>query len=283
MDAKNEDRILLSTRLVAVGVVPILVLAWIILYFFPQLSGERFAWAIHPPMTAVYMGAGYLGGAWLFANAAFGRAWHRVAPGYPPVAVFTIAMLLASILHWERFDPGHFPFQLWLGLYALTPLLIPLLWWRNQKTAGRSAASRGPAVPKGVRWGLGLMGGLLLLFAAASFARPEWLAGIWVWPLTPLTARIVSGWIALLGAGGLSISGQRSWSAWKTGLESIALWHALVLAGAFVHRQDFTAGLANWYLATVLLLLIGLGGLYTYMGSRRADRLAAGHGPRVAG
>jgi hypothetical protein len=219
--------------LVAAGVVPILVLAWVILYFFPELSGERFAWAIHPPMTAVYMGAGDLGGAWLFANAVFGRAWHKVAPGNTPVAVFTIAMLLASLLHWERFDPTHFPFQLWLGLYALTPLLIPLLRWRNQKTAGRTPAGSGPAVPPAARWSLGLLGGSLFFFAIAGFARPDWLMGIWVWPLTPLTARIISGWIALLGAGGLVTSGQHTWSAWRAGMESIALWHALPWRGRF--------------------------------------------------
>ena len=39
----QDDRILLQTRLVLIVVVPFLLLAFLILYFFPDLSGERFA------------------------------------------------------------------------------------------------------------------------------------------------------------------------------------------------------------------------------------------------
>ena len=44
--------------------------------------------AIQPNMTAMFMGAGYIGGSWLFLNAVFGRRWHRVAPGYPAINVW---------------------------------------------------------------------------------------------------------------------------------------------------------------------------------------------------
>jgi hypothetical protein len=44
----QDDRILLQTRLVLIVVVPFLLLAFLILYFFPVLSGEHFAWEIRP-------------------------------------------------------------------------------------------------------------------------------------------------------------------------------------------------------------------------------------------
>lgn len=275
MNTQPDDHIFPITRLVAGIVVPVLVLAFIILYFFPELSGQRFAWEIQPSMTAMFMGAGYLGGAWLFANALFGRRWHRVAAGFLPVTTFTVAMLLATILHWSRFDIRHFPFQLWLGLYILTPFLVPWLWLRNRVTDPGTPEAQDVLMPSLPRWSLGLLGAFLLGFALLGFASPAWLLSIWIWKLTPLTARVLSGWFALLGVGGLVISRDRRWSAWRVGLQSIGLWHLLVVIAALLNPTDFTAGLLNWYLVSVVLVLLGMLVLFVQMESRR-KKAAAG-------
>ncbi len=275
MHSKQDDRIFRATRLVAVLVVPVLVLAWTILYLFPERSAERFAWEIQPPMMAAFMGAGYLGGAWLFVHVALGRRWHRVAAGFPVVAVFTAATLLATVLHWSRFDLQHFPFQLWLGLYVVTPVLIPWLWWRNRATDPGTPEKGDRTVPTIARLTLGLLGICLWGFALAGFARPEWLASIWVWALTPLTARILSGWFALLGTGGVVIGRERRWSAWRAGIQSIGLWHLLVVIAAVRHQGDFPGGLLNWYLASVVLALLGIMALYAYMARRPVAGVAS--------
>jgi hypothetical protein len=59
--SKHDDRILPVTRIVSAIIVPFLVLAFLILYFYPDESGQRFAWAIYPRIQAMYVGAGYLG------------------------------------------------------------------------------------------------------------------------------------------------------------------------------------------------------------------------------
>lgn len=48
MPATPSDRTYLLTRAVAAIVVPVLLLAFVILYLNPDSSGERFAWAIRP-------------------------------------------------------------------------------------------------------------------------------------------------------------------------------------------------------------------------------------------
>ena len=58
----SDDKIYLITRVVALSVVPFLWLAFLSLYFYPDLTGERLAWLIKPHMTSLYLGAGYLGG-----------------------------------------------------------------------------------------------------------------------------------------------------------------------------------------------------------------------------
>ncbi len=147
----KDDQIRPSTRIVAAVIVPILVQAFTILFFMPEQSGIRFAWPIQSPMTAAYMGAGYLGGAWLFANVVFRRRWHRVASGFWSVTAFTWAMLLATVLHWDRFDPTHPPFQLWLDLYILTPLLVPFVWSLNRSADTGVPEPGDPVVPATVR------------------------------------------------------------------------------------------------------------------------------------
>ena len=51
---QTDDHIQPITRIIAVIVVPFLWLAFLILFFTPDLSGERFAWAIKPHMTAIW-------------------------------------------------------------------------------------------------------------------------------------------------------------------------------------------------------------------------------------
>lgn len=261
----RDDRISPSTRIVSAIVVPFLVLAFIILYLTPGRSGERFAWEIQPAMTAAFMGAGYLGGAWVFINAIFGRRWHRVAAGFLPVTTFTIFMLLATIVHWERFDLSHIPFLLWLGLYVITPVLVPLIWWHNRVTDPGTLEPDDQRVPAVARWALRLLGLGLVVFAVIGFIVPEWVIGLWPWMLTPLTARIMSGWFALLGVGGLVIANESRWSGWQVGLQSIGLWHLLVIIAALIHPSDFPGGLGNWYVISVVLVLLGMLSLYLVM------------------
>jgi hypothetical protein len=264
------DRIFPSTRLIAAVVIPFLLLAFLILYFFPGLSGQRFAWQIRPDVMAVYIGAGYLGGAYLFLRTVIGRRWHRVAAGYPAVATFTVAMLLATLLHWSRFDLNHFPFQLWLALYIVTPILVPWMWLRNRTADPGTPEPQDVLVPAGIRWAVRLLGLGLVIIALVSFAVPQLLIAVWPWPLTPLLARVLAGWGALIGVGNLVIAGDPRWSAWRVGVESIGLWHVLFLAGAVIRPQDFTHGtLLNWYILSVAAVLILMAAFYLSMELRR--------------
>jgi hypothetical protein len=275
MASVQDDRIYPLTRIVAAIVVPFLALAFIILYFFPELSGSRFAWSIQPNMTAMFMGAGYIGGSWLFANAVFGRRWHRVAPGFAPVTAFTVAMLLTTVLHWDRFDLGHLPFILWLGLYVVTPFLVPLVWLTNRRADSGAPEVGDMQTPVAARWGLRLLGLVILVFAVVGFLQPAWLISVWAWKLTPLTARIMSGWFVLLGVGGLVIGQETRWSSWRVGLQAIGLWQLLVVIAALMNPADFDGGLLNWYLVSVILVLAGMISLYGLMEWQRRRRGAA--------
>lgn len=268
--AQRDDRILPITRLVLTGVVPFLVLAFIILYFYPEESGERFAWAIKPPMTALFIGAGYLGGAYQFVRLIVGREWHRYGVVLPAVSVFTTAMMVATLLHWGRFDIHHFPFQLWVGLYVVTPFLVTWLWWNNRRTDPGTAEVGELLLPRWVNRVFGAVGGVTLAGAAAVFVFPQLAIDLWAWQLSPVTARLLAGWFALMGTGSLMLTGERRWSAWRVALQSFMFWHGLVLIGAFINAADFgERGIANGYVLATVLGLVGMGALYVSMETRR--------------
>lgn len=120
-------------------------------------------------------------------------------------------------------------------------------------------------VPQGAQLAFRGLGFFLLAIGLLGMAFPQVLTATWPWSLTPLTARVLAGWLTLLGVGGVVIGGERRWSAWKVGMESIAIWHVLVLAAGIIHRKDFHSGLLNWYVVSVFVVLTGMLGLYLYM------------------
>lgn len=254
----QDDRILLQTRLVLIVVVPFLLLAFLILYIFPDLSGERFVWEIKPHMTALFIGSGYLGGAYMFIFALFGKRWHRIKAAFPPVTTFTIAMLLATFLHWDRFDINHFPFQLWLVLYIITPIIVPYLWLKNRVTDPGTPEPDDLTVPALAKWAFTGFGAVGIGMALFMFISPQSMIPVWPWTLSPLTARIMGGWFGLLGVGGFYAGQDSRWSAWRMPLQSITFWGILILIGAIMNPQDFTNGLWNPFTIGTAIVLVTL-------------------------
>jgi hypothetical protein len=265
----KDDRILPITRIVAALVIPFLWVAFFIVFFFPGSTGEHFAFPISPPITSLYIGAGYLGGSWLFINTLFGKRWHRVQAGYLPVAAFTWFMLIDTFLHWDRFSHGRLGFAVWLILYIITPILIPALWFYNKQTDSGAPEASDLVVAPAMVWTFRLVGMISLATVLAGFFFPEFLIRIWPWTLSTLSARLMCGWIALLGLGALLLAADRRWSAWRVPLESIFIWHGLVLVAMFLKASDFTTSLINWYTISIGVLVIGILVYYPFMEIQR--------------
>lgn len=267
-EVSPDDRVYPLTRWVAWAVIPFLLLAFVILYILPGSSGRFFAWEINPAMTAMFMGAGYLGGAYFFARVVAGDPWHNVAAGFPGVAAFTWSMLAATLIHWDRFDKGNFAFQVWLILYVLTPIVIPLVWLRNRRAEPGWRESDVP-VPTPVRVWMAVMGLGFLFLWVYFFWNPAGADAFWPWSLSPLTARVMGGWFSLLGFGGLFIARERRWSAWRVGFVSIGAWQVLILVAAVLNLKSFEPPtLFNWYLVMVALGVAAMLVVYLVMEAR---------------
>ncbi len=171
----RNDRILPETRWVSAIIVPFLVAAFAILYLFPDHTHALFAWGIQPRMSAMMLGAAYLGGAYFFVRVAANARWHWVKVGFLPVTTFATLMGIATILHWDRFNHGYISFFAWVGLYFTTPFIVLLLWLRNRST-DPGPTSHDRRVPRLVRLVIGIVGGLTLLTSIISLPASGFLA-----------------------------------------------------------------------------------------------------------
>lgn len=266
----RDDRILPLTRLVGAIIAPVLLGAFIILWGMPDRTTELFAWTIRPDMTPLVMGAGYGTGVYFFYRVVTVGEWHRVAPVFPGIAVFTWFMAAATALHWANFNHDHVSFWLWAFLYVVSPFLIPALWVLNRRTtpAERSGGKR--AVPRPIRRLGGVSGVAIVSLSVVLFLVPEVMIAAWPWNVSPLTTRILLGWFALLGTVNLVAAFEPRWSGWHLPVQTQILGLGLVVLGAVRAFTDFDATSPyTWaVLAGMSAYLLGATGFYVWMERR---------------
>ncbi len=268
----RDDRVFPETRWIGACIPPFLIVAFILLFFFPGDTDTLFAWTIKPEMTPLMMGAGYISGSYFFIRLVMGGRWHWFTHGFPAIATFTWFMGLATLLHLDKFHQGHISFYAWLGLYLVTPFLVPLLWLRNRATDPHTPDQMDAVVPDRIRLAARIVGAGLVAVALLMFIFPDAARSVWPWTLTPLTARVIGGWFALPGVVGLMLSTDSRWSAWKILIESQMIGILLILIGAVRAWGDFSpSSPTTWlFVGGIALLLMAVFGLYIYMQAHRA-------------
>jgi hypothetical protein len=260
------NRILPEARWVAALVIPFLATAFVILYFFPSQTEWLFAWKIQPTMSAMMLGATYLGGIYFFTGVLRATKWHRVWIGYLALIPFVSMLGIATILHWERFNQGHISFITWTALYFTTPFVILIVWLRNRSQDPGVPDNPDTAVPFAVRLVMGAIGVVTLAISLILFVAPAALIDLWPWTITPLMARVVGAMFSLPGAVGLCLAVEPRWSAARLILQAQSFSILFILLAAFIARADFdwakvgawlfVGGLASMLVTIVVLYLV---------------------------
>lgn len=266
-------RVLPTTRVLAAVIVPFLVVAWGILYLRPEDTERLFAWPVGPPMTAMMLGAVYLGGAYFFVRVVRARTWEEVAAGFLPVAGFATLMGVATILHWDVFTAGHISFHVWAVLYFTTPFLVVAAWWVNRRVA-RSEGPGGPVLSGRAQAVAGGLGVVAILVALTLFLWPEQLQQVWPWTLSPLTARVMAA-MFVLGGAGVAIARDPRWHAVRLLVQVTWVMLGLILLAAVLAWGDVDPGnVLTWvFLAWLVLVLAGSAFLYGRLeGTARSRR-----------
>jgi hypothetical protein len=269
--SEADDRVLPATRVAAAIVAVVLTAAGVILYAFPAETARLWAWEMNPRTTSMAVGAGYLAGATFFVRAWREERWHVIGLAFVAAWVLTTLLLLATILHWANFSHGHVSFWTWLVVYAITPVLLPWLWWRNQRHDPRDAVVSA-TVPQPLRWGVGGLGVVQVAAALALFARPALAIDRWPWALSPLTTRTITAFLAFIGVVWAAFLWEGRWSALRLHVQSATLGLALVGIGILRGIDDLTGSAAAVGIVAGLLTatIVGAVALQLFMDAARA-------------
>jgi hypothetical protein len=265
----RDDRVLPFTRWLSLFIAPFLLVAFVILYLFPDHTGRLWAWQIPATMTSMVLASAYLGGAYFFVRVQWERHWHSISAGFLAVAAFAGLLGVATVLHWEKFLHDHVAFWRWAGLYFTAPFLVLGTWLANRRYAAprhEGDVLLGPVE----RAAVALVGLLALVQGTVMFLAPSAVIDLWPWPLTPLTCRVL-GAVFCLGCAGIVAWRDPRWSSIRLMLQVEVVMLVLMLVAALRARDEMIAGRAlTWpLLAGVLLTLAGSAYLWASQELRR--------------
>ena len=266
----RDDRVLPATRVAALIVFLILVPAVIVLWGSPAETADAWAWTIKPELTPIFLGSGYGAGAYFFWRTFRADRWHPSSAGVFSAGAFAAVMLVATLLHEDRFNHGDAPtlgaiaFYGWVGVYIVSPFIVLVLWWRNQRVDPRTPEPGDAVVSPAVRLGARLLGAAAVIAAAVFFLSPQTGIDLWPWTLTPLTARVLASFTFQVGVGALLLSTDPRWSGWRLLIQTFFVATAFLLVGAVRAFDDFDTGnvLTYAYLGGLVAADVGLLLLY---------------------
>ncbi|MGI9098290.1 MAG: hypothetical protein ACR2H2_07315 [Solirubrobacteraceae bacterium] len=277
---ERDGRILSATHWASLVVFAILVPALVILWGMPGRTADAWAWTIEPDLTPIFLGAGYGAGAYFFLRTFLSRQFHPSAAGIFGAGFFATLMLVATIIHWDRFNHGDAPligalvFYGWVGVYIVSPVVVLALWWRNRRTDSGEPLPGEAIVPASVRRVAQAVGAGALVAAGVFFLAPEQAIDVWPWDLTPLTSRVLGSFTAQVGVGALLLSLDRRWSAWKLIVQTFLVATALLLVGAIRAWDDFDTGNVMTYLYVGGLVAGDIALLLLYRSMTRQEEAA---------
>jgi len=203
----------------------------------------------------------------------------------PPMlgaAVFALLMLIATGIHWDRFNHGDAPtlaaiaFYAWTIVYIASPFAVFAIWWRNRATDPREPAADDPLVTPSALLAARVFAAGALAAGSRFFVVPAIAVDIWPWQLTPLTARVLASLTVQVGVGALVLSRDPRWSAWRLIVQTFLVATALLLIGAIRAFGDFdTSNPMTWlYLGGLLGTAGALALLHLRMEGSQHGRMA---------
>lgn len=229
------------------------------LTFLADETEDYFAWTIKAPVTAAFLGVGYWAGTLGVLLALRRQRWDEVRAVAITALVFTSWNILPTLWYFDQF---HFDADgtiaridawAWLVFYVVDPPLFLAAIVHHERAGGRReyAVSR-PLLP----WVQGGVVGLgATLVGVGLSVWPLGLEELWPWPLPPLSAGAVAGWLVAIGVGLLWCGvRERDWRRVRIVFAMYGLFAALQLVTAVRFRSTLDTGTPEtWIYLGVLL------------------------------
>jgi len=247
-------------------------IAGVLLFVLSEHTDDWWSWTITPPLTAAFLGASYWAACVLLAWTARRSSWERARATVVPVALIAVLLLIATLIHLDRFDLDSLFGVFWLTVYILVPPVLVALVWRQLRVPG-DPAPRGEPLPAALRGALALQAAVMLGVGIALYVAPSTADTVWPWTLTPLTARAVGAFVIGFGAAAAHAVVENDVTRFEGAAYAYATLGALELVALARYSDTLHAsavGEAAYFAFAVSVLAVGVSG------SLRARRLQGG-------
>jgi hypothetical protein len=234
--------------------------AGVLLFVLSEHTDRSFSWTIKPPLTAAFMGASYWAALVLIAWSARQRWWARARPAFPPVVVIAALLLVATLIHLDRFHRDSLFGWFWIVVYVIVPFLLGFLLWRQARVPGEDTLERAP-LPPALRAVLAVQALVMLSIGIALFVAPTQADALWPWTLTPLTARAVGAFVLGFGIAAADAVSGNDLRRFEGCALAYTVLGALQLLALARYTGDLTgADLDSWLYVGFLASVLGVGG-----------------------
>lgn len=240
------------------------------LFALTEHTDRYFAWTIGAPITASFIGAGYLTGTVFTIMSFRERTWAHARLAIPVVLVVSVFTTIGIFLHLDafHFDAPSFITRAgtWVFVvgYIVLPLALIAAWFMQIRRPGHDPPRTQP-LPPALRRLMTAQAGVMLVVGLVMFSRPEATDAWWPWTLTPLTGRTVAAWAC--GVATLVIH-----ALWENDLRRVrAMMHAywlwavlqFVTIGRYPNAVQWDS-ISTWlYIAFMATILVaGVGGRF---------------------
>lgn len=242
-------------------------LAGMQLFVFTERTETLFAWTIDVPLTAAFLGAAYWASVSFEWLAARQRVWANARIAVPTVLVFTTLTEVVTLYHLELFHLGdsfapttRAVTWAWIAIYTVVPLCMVALLVGQSKASGEDP-SREP-LPRWIAGVLTVHALVMLPLGAYLLIAPENAAGLWPWPLTPLTGRAVGAWVFSLGTAAGHCVKENCLSRVRVATQSYIVLAALefIAVARYLDTVNWSAPQATVSMLFLLsMLVVGVG------------------------
>ncbi len=276
MTVTRNDTQLVSRemRLVLLAASMLVFILGAILFVFPSSTARYFAWTVNPPITAAFMGAGFLAAGVLEMRSAQEQLWSTARTGYSAVLAFTVVMLGVTLYHIDRFHTGELQAWGWIAVYVAFPPLMLFALFRQLRVPGSDAAIVAP-LATWFRAATGAQAIVLIGVGILLLSVPVTVANHWPWELSALTGRAIGAWLIGFGlAEGQSVIERDVIRVRNVALSSVVFAALLLIAVARYRHQISWSEPASWIFVTVIGSML-LAGVHSVAASHREMRAVA--------
>ena len=232
----------------------------LVLILFPARTQEFFFWNITPPINAMLMGAMYLTAGSAVVYAILRGTWESMRFMAVMAAAFSTLLFIVTFVHIDRFVPG-FRLYYWLVVYFVAATFAISIYIYYERAGANWQVMRQEIKPltrlSGAATGLGI-----LIVVLVGLMRPNLIADVWPWTISPLMMRVFMSWLSALAAGTLWFWIEKDWTRLQPVAYMLIAVPVLIFLLMLINRADLTGNPVTLWIFSILLVLMGLTGVF---------------------